>query len=1655
MGPYLKTATNPPWHAVAYSATHTGSLFAALNTHTLRVCRAGQQYELLLSFWASVATEALVGQLGLAKSGRKEVQRQTQEDVLLKILPVLSDGFKSRGAPGLTTACYTLSMVLATKGDLADHLIDSLMDSVAETVSTENLKDALLCLYVICRHRSGWFVSQRTFNRIMRMDNVGMFLGQLAEQYEVDGFVLALYSASLRDLQKKAYAQKIAFADTLIRIQGLEPNTQIEALMSTIEKMREMTNDDPVSRAAKTGLLDTIRRLNESKEFKQAVGNAISRLGIESSQLEADLQMLVEIPASEQRQGDIDIKIEPEFSPSQNDILDKLLSHVPQRTVDERSFLSHVSSHLFEPLKDAFLVLSRFKSGVQQFQKLPIWHGSSDATEPLFISFLIRIAFGPFPAATRRCAMELITQVFRSQEANIDGQALLPYATAMLADPDALVRKETANLLIALENVMPNDLVQGESCRQWGAFDLYSPGSQSDKLIWLPSQDICKIINRVYIPMLEECILDPTHICRALESALKGSSSRIRVIGKPETIDLKKPLRSGLFDLLMSHLTATQLYALKSRLLIVVKNIDKVGPTSRTKHLLPMLTHWSSLSPDEAQRLAQAAQVELPVLEATMAAVIPATDKDCVQNLLSLAIDQQSQTRPTFARSIFDHMIKIWPLLNSERQVTAAQILFDRIFRDSDHESVHSSRYAKHVLISVSLPTEALVIILDKVYSLFARMREHSPVAKRRRASQTQMIALAGTNAENMKSNIATTTFTLELVDNSKPEDRPQLLGPLFQLLAILQLVKAQTRSELSYIISLNLGSLLEIVCKAGLSSKLSIDESVIRTELVIDCVRMTESPQVQNLALLLIASLCKIVPGRVLHNVMPIFTMMGTGVLRKDDEHSVHVIDQTIDLIIPPLIESLLADRRDIIVGTSELLASFVAAYDHVPSHRRLRLLSKLITKLGPENFLYIIIAMLVTREAEDMTIQNSLATLMNAFNADIQLRTFERYIDLIADALKTQPTQAQVILGLTKSDSATTHQKAINLVHLLSYLLGTPTIQAIMRDQANVAYVQNYLPKLLQQVLDLDRQVEGNIELAGAVKVSLTVLLDLPAVVDYINIVQECLRHGDSELRSKLLRLLEIRLQNIRTKDRATQQTALAFLSNLADILTNDSDITIKHASLTCIDRISEEFGRSDIPAVVEIAYVVAGDTCLGEHDRRVKITALLCLASMVEILKESILPVIPNLMPRVFKLWQESMADGKEDPEEHNAILSLLSGILSFVPFVISDTRLNNVLAHFAESANAELGPDCDESRHELLELLARRLDLKSIILGLHENWPTAVENGFSAIEANIDTLSTAVERNSKSTVVKNTGHFSDYLQQALDFRRVQLTFRTEDSFSDEEVIRAENAINNVMIKITYKLNDTTFRPIFSSLIDWATKCPDIKEKGLERAQLLRETSLFSFLAYFFGTLKSIVTSYASYILEPANEHLKHASSFVSVDVHGKPRFNMDVDMFNLWLATLSMLREAFTHDADAFFASPSHFDNLAPALISQLKLSASENLTPHVLSTAIPTIVALATAVIDSPTHLKTLNHHICLLRHSESAAVRMASVQCQAALTRSEELGSDWAETCIRSGEGLVYANEMLEDDDEDVVGEVRRWVASVSERLGEENIFEA
>jgi len=55
----------------------------------------------------------------------------------------------------------------------------------------------------------------------------------------------------------------------------------------------------------------------------------------------------------------------------------------------------------------------------------------------------------------------------------------------------------------------------------------------------------------------------------------------------------------------------------------------------------------------------------------------------------------------------------------------------------------------------------------------------------------------------------------------------------------------------------------------------------------------VTNNPQTFHQALLLISNLTRLAPDSVLHNIMPIFTFMGSNVFHRDDTYSFAVVQK------------------------------------------------------------------------------------------------------------------------------------------------------------------------------------------------------------------------------------------------------------------------------------------------------------------------------------------------------------------------------------------------------------------------------------------------------------------------------------------------------------------------------------------------------------------------------------------------------------------------------------------------------------------------------------------------------------------------------------------------------------------------------------------
>jgi U3 small nucleolar RNA-associated protein 10 len=289
--------------------------------------------------------------------------------------------------------------------------------------------------------------------------------------------------------------------------------------------------------------------------------------------------------------------------------------------------------------------------------------------------------------------------------------------------------------------------------------------------------------------------------------------------------------------------------------------------------------------------------------------------------------------------------------------------------------------------------------------------------------------------------------------------------------------------------------------------------------------------------------------------------------------------------------------------------------------------------------------------------------------------------------------------------------------------------------------------------------------------------------------------------------------------------------------------------------------------------------------------------------------------------------------------------------------------------------------------------------------------------------LDVLGLAIDKHPKSGVSKNAALLSGILKKMFDFRREE---HAKGELSEEDLVKIEEieeSMNEKALKMIYKLNDAAFRPVFVQLIEWSSTG---LAKGDRVGRSLRQYAVYGFLKAFFSGLKSIVTSYATYLVDDAVKILKQVDLKVASE-HA------------LWSRVLQTLSQCFEHDQDDFWQAPAHFGAVGPVMMEQFSHAGVVDVTTDL----IPATVELAAAA-DSQAHQKELNS--ALLKHlrSEHTAVRLGAVQCEQALT--DRLGEEWL---AMLHEMLPRISELQEDDDEVVERETHRWIVKIEGVLGE------
>lgn len=1334
--PYIRSLSQPPRHVIVVAAAKSNEFCSLLNAYVLKVANARQHYQTLLSFWAGIMTEAVSGMIDQSRSGRQGVQLQKEQEVILRILPMLNEALAMKKVPELRIGCYMILSILASKADLDDKLLTAMMEAVVFGWTSETFTPGLVCLSILAQQRGAKQLKKTLAKELLKVEGLPGLLSEIAKQRRVDKLANGLCLACVDRLHKRGDATVLPLIEDIVQYDILS-DSQIVVIVKSLLLAAHKLNDviDPAG-STRSQLASCLTSLSESSSrpgilSRQTMENST----IDMDQLELELRTVVKPTSLPALQEDVDMDVTIPTETQTTTDFERYFAELPTRTADEKSFLTPGRSHLYEQLSQAFLASLGVAETTKKISTAPVLRPESAHTEALYMTFFIRVWCGTYPVLARAKALQIVAQRLQEPDRFFDLQGLVPYAVAALGDAAHKVRRAAADLITAIGQHYPadSDLRKKSGPEPWGFADLYGSGLETKDIKWLSQEQIARFVRDVLASSLEECVLDKAHINSVIETALNSSKNATDTPRKNDQGRISQATRGAILSYLASHTVNTPLYSVKFRLLQSLNLVRGVASTTRTKLLLPLLQHWASLSPAQALEHCQAEQISFKDFEQTAVSIVVPTDTNGLDYLAKIVKGEIARDRAELVSAVFGRFKKLWPSIKGDTRISTANMLMDiaQCPEGQLSPSEHAQVEAAGLLGQLSLSTDVLLAFMNDLPTA-AKLADEPPATKRRRTSHGEVARTTIRDSSLLAGAVRKVTFVLQLVDESEPEKHLPLLKSLFNFLAELQHFKLQIGSELGYLQGLVLSSLLAIMGAYKADRSLTLDRSAIRADLLVDCVQKATSPQVQNAALLLIASLAGVAPDLVLHSVMPIFTFMGSSVLRQNDEYSVHVIDQTINEVIPPLIASLRKEERNPVAGAAELLLSFVAAYEHVPIHRRTGLYISLVQTLGPEDFLFALLAMLTDKYGSTKDIKSFAVDIMNNFGVGIQIQTAMRFLDLVADLLKPKPTISIALLGTNTSNVTDLHRVALNQLNLLPYLLSqrrliVQTGKLLERDDMEAGRVREHYSSLLENLLALADSVKSEKSLHSACGDVLQALLGLLSTSEFVKSVESLLSNPNTDLRRKILRSVEVRIEQENQSNVLSRQAMLSFLPQLTEIIRESEDVLYKHIAVACVDKIAEKYGKKDLDGVAAAAETIAGKHCLGQTDKRLQVMALLCLASLVEILREGIVPVLPVAIPTAMDYMEGSIVEGSEDEKLHSAGYAFISALIEHLPYMISGGYLDRLLIVSNKSAEAGLDTETDESRLECLHLAAKQVEAKSFFVALDHNWKSAAEAG----------------------------------------------------------------------------------------------------------------------------------------------------------------------------------------------------------------------------------------------------------------------------------------------------------------------------------------
>ena len=335
-----------------------------------------------------------------------------------------------------------------------------------------------------------------------------------------------------------------------------------------------------------------------------------------------------------------------------------------------------------------------------------------------------------------------------------------------------------------------------------------------------------------------------------------------------------------------------------------------------------------------------------------------------------------------------------------------------------------------------------------------------------------------------------------------------------------------------------------------------------------------------------------------------------------------------------------------------------------------------------------------------------------------------------MVIDSLKPKPTISTHLLSL--KEGRTRASTAFNLMTLPLQILRTSKIRSrvakiLGRENEHSEELRLLYARIVERILSFADEVQSNKKLSLACEELLDALVTLLSLQESTKAVDMLLDRGNESIKRRMLKSLEQRIAGTKRGDIAARKACLDFLRKLDSVLQRSTDADLKQTATMCINHVAEKFGKSDMAQLRSSIDVVSGSSCLGSDDPQLIVIGLICLTTMVESLQDAIVPGLPQVLSTTFKHLGTTVRAEQPNDNLHNAIYSLFTSIMLYIPWILTGPSLDSFLSLSHESANAGLEQECNSARAGALDLLAKQTNAEELFSALTRTWNNAMADG----------------------------------------------------------------------------------------------------------------------------------------------------------------------------------------------------------------------------------------------------------------------------------------------------------------------------------------